>query len=87
MENEAQGKKYLLTLTTAKELCDLIEAELEKGNPLNTQELWDEFIVRMAKERKVTALGTTSMDAELLAANMREEGLKVKFLKPEQDQK
>ncbi len=82
-----QERKYLLTLTTAGELASLIKQELEKGNPLNTPELWNEFILKLANSEKVKVLGTTNMDAELLAANLRESGTRARVLKPEKYKK
>lgn len=83
----AKEKKYLVTLATAQRWCELIEKELEKGNPLNTPELWNEFIMRASEEGAVTPLGVTGMDAELLAANLRESNFRAKVLKSEKDKK
>lgn len=71
-------------LIKAGDLCDLIEKEIANGNKLETPEQWDEFIFRIHSEGKADHLAAVPNcydDAELLAAELRETGIKAKVLK------
>lgn len=72
-------------LVKAGDLCKLVEAELDKGNKLETPEQWNEFIFRIFQEGKIEHLAELpdDMDGELLSANLREEGINARTLKIE----
>lgn len=68
-------------LTTAGELVDFLEKEIAAGREPKTPEDWTNFMIRMAQEREVKHLGSTTASASYLAGSLRDEGLDVQQLK------
>lgn len=70
---------YMLSMTTVGDLVDAIEAEQKRlGRDITNAEL-NELVLRMARENKVKVLSVSDErpDIDLLAGNLREDGMKV----------
>lgn len=78
-----------LHLIDAGKLAEFLEKEIAAGRNPSSPEDWDALISRMAEQGEATFLGEVpnAMDGQLVAANLREEGLKVKVMRFDKEDK